>query len=70
MFPPTLLDDCRQAKKPRHGQALIKAAQFYEKLWIGKRSLTSLIEPLLIGFMAAIVGSINVGDLHADLRSG
>ncbi len=62
MFPPTLLQMISTGEETGDMDKLLsKAAQFYEKLVDSVIDrLTSLIEPLLIVIMAAIVGSIIV----------
>jgi type II secretory pathway component PulF len=62
MFPPTLLQMIATGEETGDMDKLLgKAAQFYEKLVDSVIDrLTSLIEPLLIVIMAAIVGSIIV----------
>jgi len=62
LFPPTLLQMIATGEETGDMDKLLgKAAQFYEKLVDSVIDrLTSLIEPLLIVIMAAIVGSIIV----------
>jgi len=62
MFPPTLLQMISTGEETGDMDKLLsKAAEFYEKLVDSVIDrLTSLIEPLLIIFMAVIVGSIIV----------
>jgi len=62
LFPPTLLQMIATGEETGDRDKLLgKAAQFYEKLLDSVIDrLTSLIEPLLIVIMAAIVGSIIV----------